>query len=181
MDTLDLTLSRLDHNFGTIFITTFLLLLFFTALIKSFKTKQANISYRPLPSLFTPAESSFYRVLKQAVSDKFEIFGAVRIANAIEPDTNLPPKLRQAAFDQIISKHFNYVICDPDTLSIMAVIELDDQNNNADQNTNRDRLVNEICQSANIKLIRFDAKPTYQAQYVRKAINDVLSTRSLVN
>ncbi|SET26457.1 Protein of unknown function [Nitrosomonas marina] len=178
METMDVVLTRLDHDFTMIFITTFLLLFFFSTLVKSIKAKQANITYRSVSNLFTPAELSFYHVLKKAVSEQFEIFGKVRIADVIQPGKHLNQKSWRIAVNRIQSKHFDYVICDPETLTIMAVIELDDANHNAENNSNRDRLVNEICQSANIQLIRFDTKSAYQVGYVREAINDVLSSRS---
>ncbi|SEN36206.1 DUF2726 domain-containing protein [Nitrosomonas marina] len=178
METMDVVLTRLDHDFTMIFITTFLLLFFFSTLVKSIKANQRNITYRSVSNLFTPTELSFYHVLKQAVSEKFEIFGKVRIADVIQPGKHLNQKSWRIAFNRIQSKHFDYVICDPETLTIMAIIELDDSSHNAENNSNRDRLVNEVCQSANIRLIRFDTKSAYQVGFVREAIYDVLSSRS---
>ncbi|PTN12708.1 uncharacterized protein DUF2726 [Nitrosomonas aestuarii] len=175
MDVLDLILNHLTHDFLMVFIATFLLFSFFSVYIKSKRKENSEFTYCALPNLFTPAELSFYFVIKQAVSDSFDVFGKVRIADVISPDKEMNRKKWQSAFNRISSKHFDYVICDPNTLTVVAVIELDDKSHNLRKSVSRDLLINDVCKSANIKLIRFEAKSTYQIAFVREAINDVLN------
>jgi very-short-patch-repair endonuclease len=60
------------------------------------------------------------------------------------------------------------------SLSIIAVIELDDKSHSNEKIIRRDDFVNEVCRSAGIKLIRFKAKSGYQIQHVRDVINTAI-------
>jgi hypothetical protein len=57
--------------------------------------------------LFTPAERSFFGVLKKAVGDHVEIFAKVRVADVINPQKGLSRSEWQIAFNKIAKKHFD--------------------------------------------------------------------------
>jgi len=165
---------RLNTDFLVISFTVLLLFVFFVVFAK-LKRNNPVLSYFAVPGIFSPAELSFYLILKQALSNEYEIFGKVRIADIIRPEKKLNHKLQKIALNRIAQKHFDYVICDPKTLSIIAVIELDDRSHNTEKAIRRDSFLNEVCKSAGIKLIRFKAKSGYQAQHVRDTINTALN------
>ena len=50
---------------------------------KKGQKSQSLPSYQAAKALFTPAERSFFGVLKQTVGAEFEIFGKVRVADII--------------------------------------------------------------------------------------------------
>lgn len=131
-------------------------------------------SYRKRGPLFTAAERSFLGVLDQAVSENYRVFGKVRVADIINPEKGMDRKSWQIAFNKISSKHFDYVLCSKDNLEVIAVIELDDKSHNTKKAINRDALLEDACKSAEVKLIRFQAKSGYQVQTVRENIYLVL-------
>ncbi|MBA2484002.1 MAG: DUF2726 domain-containing protein [Nitrosomonas sp.] len=145
----------------------FLVLISF--LIK-FSKKKSFLKYRTVDALFSNAEHSFFLVLKQAFSDEYEILAKVRIADVLLPVKGLTPKNRSAAFYKITSKHFDYVLCDKQTLAVKAVIELDDKSHNQKKVKNRDAFVEKACESAGLKLIRFQCKVNYQIQAIRNSV-----------
>lgn len=173
MNALNTVITHVNQEFVILF-SALLFLSFFSVFIKK-RIIASRIAYVPLNNLFTPAELSFYHVLKQSVSDAYEVFGKVRIADVVQPKKSLSSKLWWIAFNRISSKHFDYVICDPETLSIVAVIELDDSSHLKGKTIKRDRFVNEVCRSANVKLIRFKAKK-YHVNQVRDVIDDILNS-----
>ena len=64
-----------------------------------------NFKYKPLGNLFSEAERYFFLVLKQALSDEYEIFAKVRIADILTPDHALSRRNWNTAFYKISSKH----------------------------------------------------------------------------
>ena len=73
----------------------------------------------------------------------------------------------QKAFNRISSKHFDYVICAPDTLSVLAAIELDDKSHSKGKRADRDRFLERACSAAGLPLHRFKAAATYKISQVR--------------
>lgn len=85
----------------------------------------------------------------------------------------------QIAFNKISSKHFDYVLCDKDDLSVVAIIELDDKSHKQEKSISRDKLIESACSSAGLKLVRFSAKASYQVQVIRESINDTLNPQKV--
>ena len=126
--------------------------------------------YQLQKALFTPAERSFYGVLKQAVGDQYDILGKVRVADVLTPKRGMNRSDWQRAFNKISAKHFDFVLCDKASLAVQAVIELDDSSHNKASRIERDEFVNKAAEGAGLRIIRFPAKATYTIQ----AIQDVV-------
>ncbi|WP_295629088.1 DUF2726 domain-containing protein [uncultured Nitrosomonas sp.] len=50
--------------------------------------------------------------MNQALSDSYEAFGKVRVADVLTPNKELSRKQWSIAFSSISSKHFDFVLCD---------------------------------------------------------------------
>ncbi len=136
--------------------------------------KGTSLKYRAKEFLFTPAEHSFFFVLKSALSDEFEVFAQVRIADVLNPDYPRSSRMRQIALNKITSKHFDYVLCRRKTLAVVAAIELDDSSHQLSDRVIRDRFIEGACDSAGLKLIRFSCKSQYQLNAVRAKVLDAI-------
>ncbi len=132
--------------------------------------KKSNRVYYHTKALFTPAERSFFGVLSQAMSNQYLIFGKVRIADVLGIKKASNNSVKQTAFNKIASKHFDYVLCTKDTLSVVAVIELDDKSHLEEKIIHRDSFVENICRNANLTLIRFNVKASYQIPAIQNKI-----------
>lgn len=176
MNTINTLPYRLNTDYFFIYLTVVFLFVFFAAIVRLKRSNQIVLSYAAVSRFFSPAELSFYHILKQAFSPDYEIFGKVRIADVIQPKRKLNHRLRRIALNKVAQKHFDYVICDPKTLSIIAVVELDDKSHDNEKTIRRDDFVNEACKSAGIKLIRFKAKSGYQVQDIRDVINTAIGS-----
>lgn len=146
-----------------------LIALVFLILRRGTKTTE-DLPYKIKKRLFTPAERSFYGVLIQAVRNDAIVFGKVRVADVLEPSKGLDRSTWQRAFNRISAKHFDYVICSPDTLSVLSVIELDDKSHSQGQRSERDQLINDACAVARLTLHRFNARASYNISEVREVI-----------
>jgi hypothetical protein len=89
------------------------------------KQGQEALPYQKSDALFSPAERSFLGVLHQAVGNNAAIFGKVRVADVIEPKAGLGRSARQKAFNKISAKHFDFLLCDKEDLSVACAIEME--------------------------------------------------------
>lgn len=119
----------------TIIIVVLALLAFVTAKKKA-NTRSTNVHntssigfpyQRAKQPLFTAAERSFLGVLDQAVGTEHRVFGKVRIGDVAEFKPGLSNAARQGALNRINSKHFDYVVCRTNDLSVVCAIELNDK------------------------------------------------------
>lgn len=126
--------------------------------------------YQAIGSLMSPAERSFYGVLKNAVDDKTIVFSKVRIADVIEPLATKDRKHWQKSFNKISSKHFDFVLCEAQTLSIICVIELNDRSHRRADRIARDKFVRAACKSAGLGLIEMPVQRGYTIEEVRNLL-----------
>ena len=151
-----------------------LLLAFLVLIVLVAITKQDGgdneFPYEANDPLFSPAERSFFGVLSQAVREDAIVFGKVRVADILRPSKGMGRSNWQKAFNRISSKHFDYVICSPKTLSVLAVVELDDKTYSKGKRAKRDRFLEGACSAAGVPLHRFKAAAGYSIGEIRKVI-----------
>lgn len=148
-------------------ILIFVLIALVFLILKRGKARTEDSPYVIKKQLFTPAERSFYGVLNQALGDDAVVFGKVRVADVLSPSKDLDRSTWQRAFNRISAKHFDFVICSPDTLSVLSVIELDDKSHSQSKRSKRDQLINDACSGARLTLHRFNARATYNISEIR--------------
>ncbi|MDI3323932.1 DUF2726 domain-containing protein [Pontibacterium granulatum] len=117
--------------------------------------------YELNPRLFTRAETSFFHALEAAVDGKLRIFGKVRIADVLKVKKGLDKSQWGFQFGRIKAKHFDYVLCTPNTLKVVCAIELDDSSHQKPDRVKRDEFVNAICKESGLKLHRFKIQKHY--------------------
>ena len=151
-----------------------LLVFLFVLKAKSASELSPDLSIQPLkryqkqPALMTHAERSFFGVLDMAVPSHLQIFSKVRIADVLKPHHELEKKEWASAFNQIKAKHFDFVLCDKNDLSIQYCIELNDSSHKRASRQKRDAFVREICEEAKVTLLEFPAQRTYQVEEIKK-------------
>lgn len=133
-------------------------------------TPSSDTGYRLNGPLFSPAERSFLGVLIQAVPEENMVLGKVRVADVISPKKGLSRPKWQSAFNRISAKHFDYVVCDRDTLRVVSAIELNDKSHKGKRRADRDAFLRGACASAGLRLFEFDAKPSYSVVEVRRQL-----------
>ena len=139
---------------------------------RSEKAKPAHeaFPYQKSEPLFTPAERSFLGVLHQAVGNNAAIFGKVRVADVVEPKAGLGRSARQKAFNKISAKHFDFLLCDKEDLSVACAIELDDRSHNSKHRHERDELLKGVCEAAGVPLVQVPAMSGYVIDVVKRLI-----------
>lgn len=130
--------------------------------------------YRKLDVLFTPAERSFLGVLNQAVGENAQIFGKVRVADVIAPNKGMPRSDWQKAFNKISGKHFDFLLCAKNDLSVLCAVELNDSSHNSKKRNDRDAFLEGACQSANVPLVQIAARATYNINEIQNSLASFL-------
>ncbi len=126
--------------------------------------------YRLRDALLTQAEIAFFRVLQQAVGDQYAVFTKIRVADVLKPDRRQEKKEWRASLNRITSMHFDFVLCDPASSAIHAVIELNDSSHKDGERSARDAFLREACESAGLRLIEVEARSSYSVAKVREII-----------
>ena len=142
--------------------------------LKNPKDRGARFPYSKGQALFSPAERSFLGVLDQAIGDEYRVFGKVRVADVVEPLRGLGNSARQKAFNRISAKHFDYVLCAKDDLSVVAVLELDDKSHRQRKRQERDAFLVGLCQAASLPLIQVPAQRAYSIPELRERVRGAL-------
>lgn len=134
------------------------------------EAEPADYPYQKTGVLFSPAERSFLGVLTQVIGETAEIFGKVRVADVVAPRKGLSRSDWQKAFNKIAGKHFDFLLCSNDDLSVICAIELDDSSHHLNNRQKRDEFLNGVCNAAGIPLIRVPAKMGYVITDVKQLI-----------
>jgi hypothetical protein len=121
-------------------------------------------------ALFSPAERSFLGVLDQASGGTYRVFGKVRLFDLLKVDSGLTARDRAIAINKVTAKHVDFVICAPDDLRVLAVVELDDASHAAKGRRERDAFVDRALTAAGIRVHHFAAKATYSVHDVRREL-----------
>lgn len=129
-------------------------------------TGSISFPYRAKP-LFSPAERSFLGVLDQAVGPDHWVFGKVRVADVAAVKSGLDNPARHGAFNRIAAKHFDFIVCRSDDLSVICAVELNDKSHASLKARSRDELLAEVCRAINLPLLTVPAKAAYSPREVR--------------
>lgn len=136
------------------------------------ETTQKDIyHYKRIDALFSPSERSFYGVLNQAVAGRATIFGKVRVADIIKPTACMSKSHWQTSFNKISRKHFDFVLCNNQDLSVICVIELDDKSHLNEDRKDRDDFLVSACKSAKIPLIQTPAQFSYTLPIIKALVD----------
>lgn len=147
----------------------------------SVATRQENeVSFVARPDLFSAAERSFYGVLEQALGGEYRIFGKVRLGDLVEPAKGLTKSQSTTARNRLNQKHADFVLCRPDTLAVVAVIELDDASHGRKDRSERDDFVDKALASARLPVVHIPARKAYALPEVQIALSMVLKMADAV-
>lgn len=135
-----------------------------------------EFAFNPRGPLFTPAERSFLGVLERALDGRYRVFGKVRLADLVKPVKDLSSSQRQISLNMINRKHVDFVICSATDLSVIGVVELDDQSHERAERIARDRFLDQALTTAGIPIIHFQAKGGYGVREVRATLQQALGS-----
>lgn len=133
--------------------------------------------YATRRSLVTQAERTLLDTLDEAVAGQYRIALKPRVADILTLEGG-SRRRRIEGMRSLFGMHFDYALCDPQTLNVLAVIELDDRSHRDKQVQRRDRLKDEACHKAELPLLRIKASSGYSTEIIKQQISDKMDQYS---
>jgi hypothetical protein len=133
--------------------------------------KREVLPYIRRQYLLTLAEKNFYRVLEAAAGDRYVIFAQVRLADVLLIRKGAAN--RQRWLNRINSKHLDFVLCDPEKISPLLGIELDDASHERPDRQERDKFVDEALKVAGLPCLRVPARRSYNVKELAASIHQL--------
>lgn len=130
--------------------------------------------YAKREALFTPAERRFLSVLEQSVGADYRILGKVRLSDIIALDKRLSGDKSRTAENRINQKHVDFVLCDPRTLAVIIVVELDDRSHERADRKARDKFVDGALAAAGVPIAHIPVQAHYSISDTQRRISEAL-------
>jgi hypothetical protein len=153
-------------------------LLALVGVIGKLKGRHADLHFERREFLFSPAERSFLGVLDQALGVQFRVFGKVRIADVLATTKSASRSARTIGLNKTVGKHFDFVVCDAATLSVVCAVELDDKSHARDDRRSRDAFVEHACRTSRLPLMRIAARKSYSLADIRASFDGCIQPAS---
>jgi len=138
--------------------------------------KGASAKYKK-KELLTDNEREFFLRLQRALAG-YVICPQVSMGAILQPNVSRKDNKR---YFQILGtfsqKIIDYVICDPKTLQVLAIVELDDRSHSIEKDKKRDQML----ESAGYKLMRWQSKKKPTEEEIRTEFIQLLKTGSSRN
>src|SRR5713101_5921067 len=127
--------------------------------------------YRLTRSLLTPSEKAFYAALLLAAGRRYVIFAKVRLADLCQ---DLDRWADTRAFNQVSSKHVDFVLCDATTFRPVLALELDDRSHLRANRRDRDALKDRVFRTMGLGVYRQWVRRSYDPAAIARGIEDAL-------
>lgn len=137
------------------------------------KRKTEWLPYLVRDSVLSAAEISFYHVLRSVVEDSAVITPKVRLVDIFYVSQ---PHKNGSFFNRIVQKHLDFLLCDPATMKPLVGIELDDSSHQRSERQKRDVFVDAVFAAANLPLLRFPARQSYNPQQISSQLGSYLQS-----
>lgn len=127
--------------------------------------------------LFTDRELAFLPLLDEACGRDYRVFAKVRWADVIGVQARFKGSDWQRAFNRICAKRLDFVLCRPDDLAVMLVLELLPEGKPSRDRKKRDKQLIKICEKIGLPLIQLDVSNNTRAIDIRARIEQALKGR----
>ncbi len=120
-----------------------------------------ELPYRLRDDFLSPAEASFFHVLRSMVGGGLVIFPQVSLAALFYVPRS---EFFQTYQNKIDRKRVDFLLCDPKTLKPVFAIELDDSSHARPDRQERDAFVEEVFAAAQLPLVHVPVRQSYNTQ-----------------
>jgi len=124
----------------------------------------------------SPAELSFFHVLRRTIEDRLIITTKVRVSDLVYV-VRRRENMKHA--NRIDRKHVDFVLCDAKTMQPRLIIELDDSSHSQEDRKARDELIDAVFSAANLPILHVKAQKSYSRKEISQNIDAILSNDRL--
>lgn len=141
------------------------------ALVASRFVDQGNpFPFQKRGSIFSQVERAFLRLLEKAVTDHYKVMSRVKLADVIDFKKSTTSKTKRSALLKLNSKYLDFVLCNPDDMSIVAVIDLVNPTGKQGHKASPDWFVSGALEAAGIPYIRMKIKQGYSLEEIQQCL-----------
>jgi hypothetical protein len=146
--------------------------------IKDDKSREkTEYPYGVRDHFLSPAEHSFFMVLKSVVADSALISIKVGLGDLFYTKSSDPSNYRIYT-NKIDRKHVDFLLCDPGTAQPVLGVELDDKSHQRSDRQARDEFVEHVFRSAGLPLLRIPVKHAYSTHELQALIEPYITSGS---
>lgn len=114
----------------------------------------------------TGAESTFAMSLRQAAGPTWHLMAKVRLADLLLPSDPAD----RSGFNKVSSKHVDFVLCEPESLHPVLIVELDDSSHERAHRRERDSFLDAALVSVGLPVVRFKVSLAYDPSVLRRKL-----------
>ncbi len=118
--------------------------------------------------LMSKAEHEFFKVLQEAVKDKYHIIPQVQLSKIVE--VNKYEKQKWKYFNRIDKKSVDFVLFDKEYFTPHLVIELDDTSHMLPKRESRDDFVDSVLNRVGIRIVHIKTAHNYDLNEIKSLI-----------
>lgn len=123
-------------------------------------TQSPEFPYQLRDHFLSPAELSFFAVLKQVVGNRAALCTKVGLGDIFWVKKDDPSRYRIYT-NKIDRKHVDFLLCDLATMRPLLGIELDDKSHQRQDRIERDAFVDQVFKAAGLPLLHVPVKRNY--------------------
>ena len=161
----------MNYLYIVIFLVVVAVIVFLKEQLKEKAEKKEN-EYLPYVKdnyLMTKAEHEFFKVLHEAVQDKYYIIPQVQLSKIVR--VNKYEKFKDKYNNMIDRKSVDFVLFQKEIFSPHLVIELDEESHQLPNREKRDRFVDAIMEKVGLKIVHIKTAYSYNLDEIRTKIN----------
>ncbi|HEY3310777.1 MAG TPA: DUF2726 domain-containing protein [Anaerolineales bacterium] len=132
-------------------------------------TRKIEYPYSKRDDFLSPAELSFYLVLKNSVADFAIVCPKVALGDLFYVKSK-DNSLYRTYTNKIDRKHVDFLLCESKTVRPVLGIELDDKSHQRQDRQERDDFVEAVFSAAKLPLLRIPVKHTYSVTEVTSQV-----------
>lgn len=121
-------------------------------------------------SVLSPVERSFLGLLEKAVLNDYRIMNRVKLADIIETRDGASEKTRRSTLFKLNAKYLDYVLCEPDTMKVVAVLDLVNTHSKVGHKAVPDWFVSGALEAAGVPYLRIAIKAGYSVTDLQAAL-----------
>jgi hypothetical protein len=142
------------------------------------ETSPESFPYKKASELLSPAERTFYDMVRLAVGGRYTIFAKVRMRDVLFLQKGTSGY--QAALNKVAQKHLDFVLCAPDSAAPELVIELDDRSHQRPDRQDRDAFVDNVLKTAGLSILHIPARSGYNQKELADLIEQAMRRPGLI-
>ncbi len=137
-------------------------------------TQSPEFPYQLRDNFLSPAELSFFEVLRNAVGNRAALCTKVSLGDIFFVKKDDPSRFRIYT-NKIDRKHVDFLLCDSATMRPILGIELDDKSHQRPDRQERDAFVDQVFKAAGLPLLHIPVKRQYAVQELAEQLAPFLT------